>query len=77
MSITGVLSMIFSSATCCVHHMNMDQSRQRRESSEELRRKTTQKHVKCKDYKTIFKLLHVPVTVIANVIKYNAKYLTI
>ncbi|MGH0145201.1 UNVERIFIED_CONTAM: hypothetical protein FKN15_071268 [Acipenser sinensis] len=47
----------------------MDQRKQRRELSEEIRKKIIDKHGKGKGYKTISKQLDVPVTTVANIIK--------
>ena len=47
----------------------MDQRKQRRDLSEEIRKKIIEKRGKGKGYKTISKQLDVPVTTVANIIK--------
>ncbi|CAJ0934921.1 unnamed protein product [Ranitomeya imitator] len=47
----------------------MDQRKQRKELSQEIRKKIIDKHVKCKSYKTISKQLDVPVTTVAHIIQ--------
>lgn len=59
--------MLFGIIVCTT--LNMDQRKQRRELSEEIRKKIIDKHGKGKGYKTISKQLDVPVTTVANIIK--------
>ncbi|KAL0146521.1 hypothetical protein M9458_058152 [Cirrhinus mrigala] len=49
--------------------LNMDQRKQRKELSQEIRKKIIDKHVKGKDYKTISKQLDVPVPTVAHIIQ--------
>lgn len=49
--------------------LNMDQRKQRKELSQEIRKKIIDKHVKGKGYKTISKQLDVPVTRVAHIIQ--------
>ena len=49
--------------------LNMDHRKIRTELSQENRKKIIDKHVKGKDYKTIFKQLDVPVTTVAHIIQ--------
>ncbi|XP_053150198.1 uncharacterized protein LOC128344317 isoform X2 [Hemicordylus capensis] len=61
------ITLLFGIIVCPT--MNMDQRKQRRELSEEIRKKIIDKHVKDKGYKTISKQFDVPVTTGANIIK--------
>ena len=59
--------MLFSIMVCTT--LNMVHRKLRRELGQEIRKKIIDKHVKGKGYKTISKLLDVPVTTVAHIIQ--------
>ena len=62
-----VVTVLFGDMVCTT--LNMDQRKQRKELSQEIRKKIIDKHVKGKGYKTISKQLDVPVTTAAQIIQ--------
>ena len=59
--------MLFGDKVCTT--LNMDQRKQRKALSQDIRKKIIDKHVKGKGYKTISKQLDVPVTTVAYIIQ--------
>ena len=62
-----VVPVLFGDMMCTT--LNMGQRKQRKELSQEIRKKIIDKHVKGKGYKTISKQLDVPVTTVAHIIQ--------
>ena len=58
--------MLFGDMVCTT--LNMDQRKQRKELSQEIRKEIIDKHVEGKGYKTISKQLDVPVTTVAHTV---------
>lgn len=62
-----VVTVLFGDVVCTT--LNINQRKQRKELSQEMRKKIIDKHVNCKGYKTISKQLDVSVTTAAHVIQ--------